>query len=141
MDSAQDDIPILFFNQLAKLLWTFAGGIESAHQTAHAGAREIVDGDVMVFKPLQYSDVRQSERSTAFQGHANFQPRPGGLRGWLRRGRSRRCNRGEPASPAPEKKGQATTGKRVRAGYRACKAPFELLARTQAWVTNKFRPG
>ena len=78
--SAQDDIPILLFNQLAKLLRTLAGGVESAHQAAHAGAREIVDGNVMVFKPLQHSDVRQSERSAAFERHANFQPGPGGRR-------------------------------------------------------------
>ena len=86
--SAQNHIPILCLHQFVKLLRSFAAGVEASHQAAHAGAREVVDRNVVVFKPLQHADVRQSQRAAAFESHANFQPWLGRL-GFLYRGRSR----------------------------------------------------
>ena len=72
--SAQNDVPILCLHQVAKLLRTFSGGVQAAHQAAHAGAREVVDRNMVIFKPLQHADVRQSERAAAFQRDTNGRP-------------------------------------------------------------------
>ena len=77
MRSAQNDVPILRLHQLAKLLRTFSGRVQASDQAAHAGARKVVDGNVVIFKPLQHSDMRQPERAAAFQCDSNFQPRLG----------------------------------------------------------------
>jgi len=49
-----------------------AGGVEAADEAAHAGSGQVVDGDVVLFKPFQNADVGFTERATAFEGDTDF---------------------------------------------------------------------
>ena len=49
-----------------------SGGVNPAHQAAHAGAGDVGDGDVMLFQPGNHTDVGQSKRSTALQHQSNL---------------------------------------------------------------------
>ena len=46
-----------------EFLGTFAAGVKSADQSTHAGAGDIVDGNMMFLKPLQDAYMCQSQRS------------------------------------------------------------------------------
>ncbi len=74
------------FDNFLKFFRSFAGGVESAHQAAHAGASDVVNWNVMVFKPVQNADVRETERAAAFESDSDFGARALFLRGcdgWL----------------------------------------------------------
>ena len=93
---AQNYVPILCVNQFAKLLRSFSRGVEAAHEASHAGAREVVDRNMVIFKPLQHTDVRQPKCASAFQRDSDFQSRlgggsrlPGSCRSLLRRTKRR----------------------------------------------------
>ena len=47
-----------------------AGGVDTAYQTAHAGAGDVIHRDVVFLQPGDDADVRQSERATALQHQA-----------------------------------------------------------------------
>src|SRR5260221_7122964 len=55
-----------------QLLGSFPSGVQTANQTAHAGSRDVIDGNVMIFKPLQDTDVGQAKGTTAFEGDADL---------------------------------------------------------------------
>ena len=74
--SAQDHIPILCFHQFVQLLRSFPAGVQTSHQAAHAGAGEVIDGNVMVLEPLQHPDMCQAERAPAFERHPDRRPVP-----------------------------------------------------------------
>jgi hypothetical protein len=44
----------------AELGRSVAGGVERANEGAHAGAGDTVNGDVIVFKPLEDADVGEA---------------------------------------------------------------------------------
>src|SRR5258708_39093102 len=55
-----------------QFLWSFPGGVQTSNQAAHAGSRDVIDGNVMIFKPLQDTDVGQAKGTTAFEGDADL---------------------------------------------------------------------
>jgi len=65
------------------------GGVHAANQRAHAGSGDAVDGDVIIFKPLNHAHVGQAECSAAFKSQADCRPVGGDYRG--QRGLRRRC--------------------------------------------------
>ena len=78
------EAPSVFAGHGAHLSRRRAGGIERADQRAHAGACDAVNGDVMLFKPLQNADVRQPQRAATLKRNAH-----GGTASWLNRGQGR----------------------------------------------------
>ena len=83
----ENDVPVLRFYQIAKLFRALSGRIKAAYQAAHAGARKIVDRNVVIFEPLEYPDMRQSESAAAFERDSDLQAWPGGR--WSRSRRHR----------------------------------------------------
>ena len=55
-----------------------ASGVNTADQAAHAGAGDVVHGNVMLFHPGNDPDVGQTERAAALEGQAERGP----LLGW-----------------------------------------------------------
>ena len=60
-------VPVNALHHLANLGRIASGRIDPAHQTAHAGAGDIVHGNVMFFQPGDDAYVRQSESSATLQ--------------------------------------------------------------------------
>ena len=73
----QDFSPVQLRNQFVKLGRAHACGIQPSHQAAHTGPGEVIDGDPVLFEPLQHSDMRQTERAAAFEGDSDFGPGSG----------------------------------------------------------------
>ena len=77
---AEQCVPIGLVNNLLQIVRILADGVEAADQSAHAGAGDEIDGDVMLFKILDDADVRQAERAAAAEREANAAPhRCGGI--------------------------------------------------------------
>jgi hypothetical protein len=70
--TAEKERPICGAEDFLELIRGFAGGVEAADEAAHAGAGEVVDGDVVFFKPFEDADVGFAERAAAFEGDADF---------------------------------------------------------------------
>jgi hypothetical protein len=49
-----------------------AGSVQSANETAHAGPRNVVDGDVMILEPLQDADMSQPFCAAALERDSDF---------------------------------------------------------------------
>jgi len=77
--AAEKERPICGAEDFLKLSRGLAGGVEAADKSAHAGAGEVVDGDVVLFKPFEDADVGFAERAAAFERDADFGA-SGGLR-------------------------------------------------------------
>ena len=99
----EHEVPVELMGQGAELSGSLPGRVEAADQGAHAGARDVVHGDVVGLEPLEHADVGQAEGAPAFEGHAD-------LRAWARlgavairrlRGRGDDDERGE-EQPRPE---------------------------------------
>jgi hypothetical protein len=60
--------------QIAELGRGFPGRVEAADQGPHAGARDVVDGDVVRFEPLQHADMGQAVSAPALEGDADGGP-------------------------------------------------------------------
>src|SRR5882762_2355945 len=58
-----------------------AGGVHAGDEASHAGARDDVDRDAVLFEPLDDSDVGEAARATAAEDQGNFGARLSGLLG------------------------------------------------------------
>src|ERR1700737_2143479 len=59
------------FHQLFQLIGRFTCGVKSTHQSSHAGPGDIIDRNVMSFKPFQHPDVSEPERTASFERQAD----------------------------------------------------------------------
>jgi hypothetical protein len=66
--SAEKKPPIRGAQDFLELMRGLTGGVEAADEAAHAGAGQVVDGDVVLFEPFQNADVGFAERAAAFEG-------------------------------------------------------------------------
>jgi len=81
--ATDDTIPILLLNEFTELSRAFAACIKASHKPSHARSRNVVDRDVMVFKPLQYTNMGKTQRAAAFESHTDLRA--------IRMGRDRSC--------------------------------------------------
>src|SRR5262249_10364551 len=73
--SADDGIPVLSCDNLFEFAWALTGSVEAPDQSAHAGAGDVVDRYVVIFKPLKNSDVCQAKCSAALERNPDRWPR------------------------------------------------------------------
>lgn len=59
-----------------------AGGVEGTDHAAHAGARDHINGDVVLFEPLEDSDLGEAESASAAEGESNAGAVGGAGWGW-----------------------------------------------------------
>src|SRR5438477_3237340 len=90
--SADNQVPVLFVDDLLKLVRTFSSGVEATDQTAHAGSSDVINRDVVLLKPLQDTNVGQTQGAAAFEGDTNFCARGFRLRGGGVNGSGRRSD-------------------------------------------------
>src|ERR1035438_6234905 len=65
--SGQHLVPVDAVDNLAEFGSIAPGGVHSADQSAHAGARDVIDGNVMLFHPGDHTYVRQAVCAAALQ--------------------------------------------------------------------------
>jgi hypothetical protein len=70
----EHEVPVDVAGQIAELGRGFPGRVEAADQGPHARPRDVVDGDVVRFEPLEHADVSQAESPSAFEGDADGGP-------------------------------------------------------------------
>jgi hypothetical protein len=76
--AAEKQRPIRGAEDFLELVRGLAGGVHTADEAAHAGAGEVVDGNVVLFKPFEDANVGFAERAAAFEGDADFGASGGG---------------------------------------------------------------
>src|SRR6516164_8984143 len=65
--SAKHDIPIDAFNEFFDLRRRISGCVEAAYQASHARACYIVNGNSILFEPLERADVGESKCGSALK--------------------------------------------------------------------------
>ena len=68
----EQGVPVGLQQQRLDLRGTHARRVDTAHETAHAGARDVVDGDSVLLEPLQHARMRDAPRGPAAQGEADL---------------------------------------------------------------------
>ena len=68
---ADNRVPVLLLHKIFHLLGSLSSRVETPDESSHAGPGNVVDWDVMLFKPSQNANVRESERASAFEGDAD----------------------------------------------------------------------
>src|SRR6266851_5731316 len=71
---AKDFAPIQTLDESLHLVWIHSRGVETAHESAHAGPGDVIHRNVVFLEPFQHADVRESHCSAAFEGYTNFWP-------------------------------------------------------------------
>ena len=93
--------PVYLLYKPFELIWTLPCCIHSSHQSAQAISGEIVNGNVVLLKPSEHSDVGQSERTTPFESNTDGRPL-GKLCSPLGKSDERRCHYGKQCHPDPQ---------------------------------------
>ena len=75
--AAKQERPIGGAEDFLELTCRLSGGVDAADEATHAGASEVVDGDVMLFKPFEHADVGFAEGTVSFEGDTDLRTRYG----------------------------------------------------------------
>src|SRR5882757_5897154 len=89
---ADNRVPVLLPYKILHLLGSLSSRVQAPDETSHTGPGNVVDRDVVLFKPAQDADVSESKRASTLQGDADARSRGPrnlsiGRRGWIRRRR------------------------------------------------------
>jgi hypothetical protein len=72
--AGQHLIPIGAVDNTLDFGWAMTGRVQPANQAAHASARDVVNGNVVIIEPLEYSDMRKTLRSSTLECDSDFRP-------------------------------------------------------------------
>jgi hypothetical protein len=92
--------PVHSFDESFEFIWTLAGRVHASYQSTHAISGDIVNGNMVLLKPPEDSNVGQSKRTTPFERNANRQPL-GSLWSALGNSHERRRDYSEESKPDP----------------------------------------
>ena len=53
-------VAVLRVHEVRELLRSFSDCIQTGDESAHAGSRDVIDGNVMIFEALQHANMGQS---------------------------------------------------------------------------------
>ena len=73
----EDRVEDAIVDDAAELSGGVPGGVEGGHHAAHGGPGDDIDGDVVLFKPLQDADLGETDGSSAAEGEADAGPGEG----------------------------------------------------------------
>src|SRR5882672_11564555 len=68
---ADNRVPVLLPDKILHLLGSLSSCVQAPDQSSHAGPGNVVDRDVMLFKPAQNANVSESERASTFERDAD----------------------------------------------------------------------
>ena len=72
--ASEEQRPVDSFNGSFNLIGTLASRIQASHQTTHTVPGDVVNGNVVLLKPSEHTDVGQSQRTTAFERNSDCHP-------------------------------------------------------------------
>src|SRR5205085_1375203 len=68
---ADNRIPVLLPYEVLHLFGSLSSRVQASDETSHTGTGNVVDRDVVLFKPTQDADVSESKRASAFKGETD----------------------------------------------------------------------
>jgi hypothetical protein len=77
--AVHQSVPVQALDLAPYLGCSHPGSVETPDQTAHAGARDVVDGNMVLLKPFDQSNMSKSQSAATFQSQADRWARLGFL--------------------------------------------------------------
>ena len=69
----KDSAPIDFRDEGADFIRAVASGVEATDEATHAGAGDVINGDAVVFEPLEDADVGEAEGAATGKSDTDFE--------------------------------------------------------------------